>query len=189
MGIRRNHSYKVSVLVDVGNQYIYPGFFNNEVLQDIGEWHIYYLMKNVQVSPLNRPILITHVPVFLKKALIKLPQPVVFGRTLKPTKLPLNCEAINESEPIYAIGAGVTEKYRNPDGRVRQALLKETSCRSHQLTPILSQYPKVSSIICSSSMDGPQVPYLGDSGRVHRHIWIFIFNYRSFCRKKRIEKN
>lgn len=90
--------------------------------------------------------------------------PIQFTGSIRPAKLPENCNDIDPSEIVFAAGSGRTvHTVRSTDNRLRHGFLKVVSkkqCENYVNDDSLN----LESIFCANSLDGHEVSG-GDSGK------------------------
>lgn len=136
---------------------MYPEFDYAYATNDIG--------KSISIKSAQRRFFVNIcTDVFLAVlALIELPKPIEFSRSIQPAKLPTNCDDIDEHENVIASGRGIMETYAF---NVSEALLHGFSKTLTQLdcAQALNDTTDPRSVICAISPDNQYV-FKGDSGK------------------------
>lgn len=104
---------------------------------------------------------------FIFLGLAKLPHPIAPSATIRPTKLPSNCDGV-EYEHVYGMGIGKTyeeQPKHEADGLVRQVALEEFPCvMSFELR--MDGYANAPSTICTLTTNDQNMAN-GDSGEAN----------------------
>lgn len=104
---------------------------------------------------------------FGTKGLVKLPHPIQFSPTVRPTKLPANCDDIEGGEVFAALGIGPklpNEQLAQSDKKLRQGLFKSTNCARGGWIAYRHGIRNTESLICTRSANR-QMTASGDSGK------------------------
>lgn len=116
-------------------------------------------------SLLKKFLLFSIIPIFHQPGLIELPEPIKFTASIRPAKLSIDCNDLDEGETVIAVGNGMTDE--NPQNSAHDTILRHGLSEvlpTIECARILYNLNNRDWVICTGSQAG-QFALCGDSGK------------------------